>query len=102
MQNVLHNTEIELDVPEKRCLKCGEYWPETDEFFPRLPNGHLHGPCKACIDERRREVAATKPCVIPGCTNPRYHWRYARCWEHRAYLQVNPHPRGYKRKEAVR
>ncbi len=84
--------------PEKLCNKCGYWWAATNEFFPRLPNGSFHSPCKACVDERRQEVAKTKPCCVPGCNNPRYHWRYARCWEHRAYLAINPNPRRYIRK----
>jgi len=95
MQNTLH---IEEEAAEKICLKCKEPWPATDQFFGRLPNGRLHGPCKACVDDRRREMAATTPCCVPGCTNPRYHWRYARCWEHRLYLAVNPNPRTYRKR----
>jgi hypothetical protein len=101
MQNVLHNTEIELDVPEKFCHKCGECLPATDEYFQRRANGRFYSPCKLCMDEQRLTLFETKPCCVPGCKNPRYHWRYARCWEHRAYLQVNPHPRVYKRKGSV-
>ncbi len=73
------------DVPDKLCHKCGEWLPATDEFFPKLPNGRLHAPCKACVAERRRKVSAQKPCCVPGCNKPRYHWRFARCWEHRHY-----------------
>jgi len=99
MQSTLHNEYTTGDVAELLCHQCGEWWPATDEYFPRLPNGKLHSPCKACTDEHRRFVTALKPCCVPGCTNPRYHWRYARCWEHRLYLKVNPNPRTYKRKE---
>ena len=99
MQSTLHNECTEATVQEKLCLRCGEYWPETDEYFPRRKNGRLYSPCKCCIDERRLDMSETKSCVVPGCTNPRYHWRYARCWEHRQYLKVNPNPRAYRRKE---
>ena len=106
-QSTLHNdtltripgeTRLVDGVLWKLCGKCGEWWIASTEFFPRLPNGSFHSPCRACTDERRREMAATKPCAVKGCTNPRYHWRYARCWEHRQYLKVNPQPRVYRRK----
>lgn len=75
------------DTPEKLCHKCGEHWPATDEFFYRSTRNrsNFRSPCKACIDEKRRETGAVKPCCIPGCNKPRYHWRYARCYEHRQY-----------------
>lgn len=100
MRNTLHNEVEPLDVPEKLCHKCGEYWPATEEFFYRSVEGYLRSPCKACTDDHRRTVTALKPCCVPGCTNPRYYWRYARCWEHRSYLQVNPHPRKYTRRQS--
>ncbi len=96
-QSVFHSDVVE-DEPQKKCHKCGEFWPETDEFFPRLVTGKLNGTCRACIDDRRHELAETKTCCVPGCNQPRYYWRYARCWEHRRYLTINPHPRVYKRK----
>jgi len=94
VQSTLHIEE----EPYKYCAKCDDWWPETDDFFSRLPNGRLHGPCKACIDDQRRKMAANTPCCVPGCTNPRYHWRYARCWQHRLYLNVNPNPRTYRKR----
>lgn len=74
---------------EKFCRVCKEWWPADDEFFPRSPRdkSRFRSPCKCCIDERRRATNETKPCCVPGCNNPRYSWRYSRCWEHR-YGQV--------------
>ncbi len=73
---------------EKFCHKCSEWWPATDEYFYRSTCKNLRSPCKACIDEKRRELAS-KPCCVPGCNQPRYHWRYARCYEHRLWAKVN-------------
>ena len=82
---------------EKQCGKCKEWWPDTNEFFPRSANGILRSPCKACIDEKRRETNTVKPCCVPGCTNPRYYWRYSRCKQHqREYGQLR-----YRRKKQV-
>lgn len=75
---------------EKLCRKCGEWWPATDEFFFRNPRNKVNfrSPCKACIAEKRQQTNAVKPCCVPGCTNPRYSWRYSRCYEHRYHEAV--------------
>jgi hypothetical protein len=57
------------DEAEKLCRKCGEWWPATTEFFHRSAIGNLRSPCKACIDEKRRELV-TKPCCVEGCEQP--------------------------------
>lgn len=76
---------VELPDPgKKKCRKCGEFWPETDEFFCRNPrNGVLRSPCRACIDEKRAETNAVTACAVPGCQQPRYSGRYSYCWDHR-------------------
>lgn len=80
------------DAPEKLCLKCGECWPATEEFFFRAVKGYLRSPCKACIAEKKVATNAVKPCCVPGCTNPRYQNKNGvythRCWEHRYYVAV--------------
>ena len=39
---------------EKRCSKCGDWWPADSEFFHR--NGKsLSSWCKACCSERKAE-----------------------------------------------
>lgn len=68
--------------PEKFCNQCQEWWPATDEFFFKSSKGYLRSPCKACIDDKRRKTNALKPCCVPGCNNPRYHWRFSRCKQH--------------------
>lgn len=82
--------------PEKLCLKCGEWWPETSEFFYSSPKGRLRSPCKACVEERRAETNAVKPCCVPGCTEPRYYWRYSRCRKHQQELNRKHYPRPKK------
>lgn len=67
------------------CNKCGEWWPLSTLFFLRR-EGKYRSPCIACIDEKRRQTNETKLCCVPGCTNPRYHWRFSRCYEHRSYF----------------
>lgn len=42
--------------PERRCSKCGEYWPADDEFFHRCRTG-LASACKACTAESRKSRA---------------------------------------------
>lgn len=41
---------------EKRCARCGEYWPADKEFFYQLPDGRLHSYCHACFIERKKEL----------------------------------------------
>lgn len=50
---------------QKRCTKCGEYWPADTEFFYR-GNGKdgLHTWCKACVNDetyRRRMADKVSP-----------------------------------------
>ena len=50
-------------LPEKRCTKCGEYFPRTAEYFSRhkgRPDG-LDGWCKACTREKDRARYAANP-----------------------------------------
>lgn len=35
---------------ERRCSKCGEFWPEDNEFF-YTSGGKIQQPCKACYVE---------------------------------------------------
>ncbi len=32
---------------ERKCTKCGDYWPDDAEFF-YLSKGKTQQPCKAC------------------------------------------------------
>jgi len=32
---------------ERRCTKCGDFWPDDAEFF-YTKNGKTQQPCKAC------------------------------------------------------
>lgn len=73
-----------MDETEKRCSTCGEYWPETQEFF-RFRFGRFDQQCKACADEKTRRTNRVKLCCYPGCANPRYADHYTRCYEHRYY-----------------
>ncbi len=43
---------------ERRCSKCGDWWPADREFFYSsgpAEKGKLHSQCKACYDADRRE-----------------------------------------------
>lgn len=71
-------------VVEKKCRKCGEWLPATDEFFFRY-KGKLGSPCKACQGEQRRERNQQMTCCIAGCNNPRRGDYSARCEEHQYY-----------------
>ena len=63
-------TELGL---EKRCTKCGEYYPADTEFFYHQNRGplYLHSWCRACCSEDRndryhnRRVSITNP-VLPA------------------------------------
>ena len=56
--------------PEKRCSKCGEWWPADNEFFPKRDGsrGGLYSWCKACCLERAK-------------IKPRPHLRLTSPWE---------------------
>lgn len=53
--------EVELGV-QKRCPRCGEFWPAMDDdFWPpihRRGRQEFHSWCKACCYEARREREA--------------------------------------------
>ena len=88
---------------EKFCNVCGDWWPESDEFFYRQPetkNHNLRSPCKACIEDKRRITNAVTPCCVPGCTEPRCHWRLSRCRKHQHELDVKHHQAAKARKAA--
>ena len=76
----------------RRCGKCGEWWPDTEEFFYRSNRGYLRSPCKACIIEKKQQTNASQTCCVPGCNNPRHQRKSGiydhRCWEHRYYQMV--------------
>lgn len=40
---------------EKRCSKCGDWWPADLEFFHRSNGNGLNSWCKACCSERKAE-----------------------------------------------
>lgn len=48
-------------MKEKRCYRCGEFWPADEEFFNRLSDGRLHSYCRACCTERKRELRSGAP-----------------------------------------
>lgn len=60
------------EYTERRCVRCGEWWPADEEFFYRLSDGRLHSYCKACCTERKAELRrgaprrATRPAGISG------------------------------------
>ena len=45
-------TELGL---EKKCTKCGDWWPADKEFYNSNGGGKLHSKCKACERELIRE-----------------------------------------------
>lgn len=51
------------DGPERRCVRCGEYWPADTEFFYRRGDG-LHSWCKACCTERTGELREGAPRLV--------------------------------------
>lgn len=46
---------------EKLCCACDEYWPANEEFFYKRGDVGLHSYCKACYQERRKELRAGAP-----------------------------------------
>lgn len=46
--------DTETDCVERQCIKCGEWWPNDDEFYHRTAQGYLYARCKACEQERRQ------------------------------------------------
>jgi len=45
---------------EKKCARCKDFWPATNEYFHKRGDG-LHSYCKACVTERTRELNAGAP-----------------------------------------
>jgi len=82
---------------EKYCNICEDWWPKTEEFFYKK-EGVLCSPCKACIEDQRRKTNAVTPCCVPGCSEPRCHWRLSRCRKHQHELDVKHHAAAKLRK----
>ena len=66
--------EIETIVTElgteKRCVKCGEFWPAEPEFFQRNrdnPDG-LDNYCKDCRQQARIKTQQTLNAQLPGAS----------------------------------
>ena len=52
----MHSNIMTTDLgEEKRCARCGEYWPADEEFFAACKNNKsgLHSYCRACCTERK-------------------------------------------------
>ena len=50
-------SRIETDLgTEVKCAKCGEFWPEDEEFF-FFNKGRPHSWCKACYRNDPKIVA---------------------------------------------
>lgn len=71
---------------ERFCNVCGDWWPDTPDFFMQRKGGVRYSPCKACISEARAKTNAVQPCCVPGCNQPRAYWRYSRCLTHKREL----------------
>ena len=81
---------------EKECLKCGEWWPMTDEFFSRgSGTRNLKSPCKACNAEKRYATNAEAACCVPGCERPRHRCRNGELRYSRCTLHFNEYHRNY-------
>ncbi|BEH14293.1 hypothetical protein [Marinobacter shengliensis] len=50
---------------ERRCTKCGDYWPDDAEFF-YTRRGRSHQPCKACYAQLPSRLA--KKAGVSGAT----------------------------------
>lgn len=77
----------------RRCGKCGEFLPDTKEFFYSNPqHDGFKSPCKACVIEKKQHTNATRPCCVPGCTNPRRQRKSGlydyRCAEHTYHKMI--------------
>ena len=51
-----HKTKTTELGTERRCNKCGEFWPDDAEFF-FLKKGQPVQPCKACYYELPSVIA---------------------------------------------
>lgn len=64
---------------ERRCTKCGEYWPEDSEFFYVTNRSDqnrpcVQQPCKACYVElpsrrarKAQQIGVRRDEVVNGC-----------------------------------
>jgi len=87
---------------EKYCHQCEDWWPDDDEFFYKDSVSKTRkSPCKACIEEQRAKTNAVKLCCVPGCNQPRCHWRLSRCRTHQREIDKKNHLAAKARK-AVR
>jgi hypothetical protein len=48
----------QVSTNEKRCRKCGEFWPADTQFYSPDSSAKdgLHGQCKACCSDYKRAV----------------------------------------------
>lgn len=53
----------ENSIPQKKCTKCGNFFPASNEYFNKEPHAKdgLCGQCKACFREHRRIRYAEHP-----------------------------------------
>lgn len=50
--------------PLKRCHKCGQLYPLTDQHFRRNRHGNLGSPCRNCIAEGKRKWRSEHPELV--------------------------------------
>jgi len=50
---------------ERRCTKCGDYWPDDAEFF-YTSRGKTQQPCKACYAQLPSRVARKERAAAHG------------------------------------
>ena len=56
MTEIAAREAIVEEYAERRCVRCGEWWPADEEFFYRLSDGRLHSYCRVCCTERKAEL----------------------------------------------
>ena len=56
----------DMDCTEKRCTRCGDWWPDDIDFF--YSNGHdgLMTECRACYKTRRQIYLELKKLTRKG------------------------------------
>lgn len=80
-----------MTPPTKRCIRCGEEFPRTVEFFNK--NGkYLHPDCKNCRNQSRRQRYQDDPEHAAQCRAQamRGYWRTidrVRRWRKRVYAE---------------